>query len=95
MASHLFKLSLALALVMAVQSYIRVCYYTNWAQYRNGAGKYSLSTHYEKGLCTHLIFSFGKVVSSDSGYTITSYEWNDKTVLYQQVSEYFISKRKR
>lgn len=88
MASHLFRLSLVLILAVTVQSYVRVCYYTNWSQYRNGVGKYFLSNNYQKGLCTHLIFSFGKVVpsTSGSGYTINSYEWNDKSALYKQVS---------
>ena len=90
MAYRLFRLSLALALVMAVQSYIRVCYYTNWSQYRSGVGKYSLSNHYQKGLCTHLIFSFGKVVNSNSGFTVDEYEWNDKSALYGQVSSRFL-----
>ena len=88
MANQLFKLSLALAFVIAVQSYVRVCYYTNWSQYRNGIGKYSLSSHYEKGLCTHLIFSFAKVVNSNSGYTVDKYEWNDKSALYGQVKHF-------
>ena len=89
MANQLFKLSLAFALVIAVQSYVRVCYYTNWSQYRNGIGKYSLTSHYEKGLCTHLIFSFAKVVNSNSGYTVDQYEWNDKSALYGQVKKFF------
>ena len=90
MANQLFKLSLAFALVIAVQSYVRVCYYTNWSQYRNGVGKYSLTRHYEKGLCTHLIFSFAKVVNSNSGYTVDQYEWNDKSALYGQVKKVFL-----
>lgn len=88
MAAHLFKLSLALILAATVQSYVRVCYYTNWSQYRNAPGKYFLNQHYEKGLCTHLIYSFGKVVNSASGHTIAKYEWNDE-VLYKQVSDFY------
>ena len=90
MENQLFKLSLALALVITVQSYVRICYYTNWSQYRNGIGKYSLTRHYEKGLCTHLIFSFAKVVNSNSGYTIDQYEWNDKSDLYERVRFFFL-----
>ena len=89
MANQLFRLSLALALVITVQSYVRVCYYTNWSQYRNGVGKYSLTKDYQKGLCTHLIFSFAKVVNSNSEYTIDQYEWNDKSALYAQVKIFF------
>ena len=83
--STILKLSLLLAFVMATQAYVRVCYYTNWSQYRNGLGKYWLNQHYQKGLCTHLMFSFGKVVKSGNEYTIDQYEWNDKSVLYKQV----------
>jgi len=81
----LLKLTIALTLVLAVQSYVRVCYFTNWAQYRKGVGKFDLLRDYQTGLCTHLIFSFGKVVSDDNGgYRITKYEWNDEA-LYSQV----------
>ena len=54
------QISLLTAFIVATKSYVRVCYYTNWSQYRNGIGKYNLLQHYEDGLCTHLIFSFGK-----------------------------------
>lgn len=76
-------------LAVAVQSYVRVCYYTNWSQYRNGKGKYFLENNYQKGLCTHLIFSFGKVIQSGNEYIIEQYEWNDKDVLYKQVSDFW------
>ena len=72
---------------MAVESYVRVCYFTNWAQYRHGVGNYKMTRDYQTGLCTHLIFSFGKVIHDNKGgYTIGTYEWNDDA-LYKEVSE--------
>jgi len=82
--AQLLKLAIALMLVATVQSYVRVCYFTNWAQYRNGVGKYDLSRDYQTGLCTHLVFSFGKIVGDQRGAHLEIFEWNDETT-YRQV----------
>ena len=82
--AHLLKLTIALALVIGVQSYLRVCYFTNWAQYRNSVGKYDLSRDYQTGLCTHLIFSFGKIVPDSRGAHLETFEWNDEAT-YKKV----------
>ena len=53
-------------------TYKRVCYYTNWSQYRHGEGKF-LPSDIDPTLCTHLIFAFGKLV----GNTVQKLEGND------------------
>ncbi|XP_028260746.1 acidic mammalian chitinase-like [Parambassis ranga] len=70
-----------LALLLHVQlgsSYILSCYFTNWAQYRPGAGKY-LPTNIDPCLCDHLIYAFADMKNN----MITTYEWNDEK-LYTQ-----------
>ncbi|XP_062300577.1 LOW QUALITY PROTEIN: acidic mammalian chitinase-like [Scomber scombrus] len=70
-----------LALLLHVQlgsSYILSCYFTNWAQYRPGAGKY-LPTNIDPCLCDHLIYAFASMDNN----MIKTYEWNDEK-LYGQ-----------
>ena len=58
--------------------YIRACYVTSWSRYRRGMGYFDISKHYENGLCTHLIYSFGKVVvGNNGGYEIQPFEADD------------------
>ncbi|KAH3863080.1 chitotriosidase-1-like isoform X2 [Dreissena polymorpha] len=73
---------LALA-VLATAAYAqdarkRVCYYSNWSQYRPGIGKYTPG-NIDAFLCTHLIYSFAKLDNNK----IAMYEWNDDQ-LYTQ-----------
>lgn len=45
------------ALVNADSEYKVVCYFTNWAWYRQGVGKY-LPADIDPDLCTHIIYGF-------------------------------------
>ncbi|XP_041371550.1 proteoglycan 4-like [Gigantopelta aegis] len=53
--------------------YKRVCYYTNWSQYRKQPARF-FPFNIDPFLCTHLIFAFAKV---DYNGHLAPYEWND------------------
>ncbi|KAF4093679.1 hypothetical protein AMELA_G00004690 [Ameiurus melas] len=64
-----------LALLLHVQlgsSYILSCYFTNWGQYRPGAGKY-FPTNVDPCLCDHLIYAFAGMNNNE----LATYEWDD------------------
>lgn len=52
----------------------RVCYFTNWAQYRTKPFWF-FPEDTNADLCTHIIYAFGKVENND----IKAYEWNDES----------------
>ncbi|KAI0214239.1 Chitotriosidase-1 [Lamellibrachia satsuma] len=60
---------------VAGHTYKRVCYYTNWSQYRNGNGKF-FPEDIDPSLCSHIVFSF----ASMSRNKLKTYEWNDETM---------------
>ena len=60
-----------MALSASCDAYYRVCYYTNWAQYRPQGAK---PEDFDLFLCTHIIYSFAKI---DTSNKIAMYEWND------------------
>ncbi|KFQ57256.1 Acidic mammalian chitinase, partial [Nestor notabilis] len=69
-----------LALLLNAQAgtaYVLSCYFTNWAQYRPGLGRF-LPDNIDPFLCDHLIYAFAGMSNNE----ITTSEWNDNT-LYQ------------
>jgi len=58
-------------------SYKRVCYYTNWAQYRQSGAKF-FPEQIDPFLCTHIIYSFAKIGISGK---LDTYEWNDNVMI--------------
>ncbi|KAK7501474.1 hypothetical protein BaRGS_00007278 [Batillaria attramentaria] len=57
--------------------YRRVCYYTNWSQYRPSSGKF-VPENVDPTLCTHLIYTFAKLV----GNQLKAFEWNDESTAW-------------
>jgi chitinase len=62
------------------ERYKRVCYVSNWAQYRPGDGKFT-PKDINAALCTHIIYAFAVLTS---GNNLVAYEWNDD-VLYAEL----------
>lgn len=52
-----------------------VCYYTNWAQYRQEPAKF-MPENIHPQLCTHIHYAFAKLNSSSQ---LAPYEWNDES----------------
>lgn len=72
-------LAVSLLLLLAVggvssAGYRRVCYHTNWSQYRPSPGKY-FPENIDPTLCTHICYAFAKL----NGNHLTAFEWNDES----------------
>lgn len=60
---------------VADDEYKVVCYFTNWAWYRQNGGKY-LPEDIDPDLCTHILYGFA--VLDGSSYTIKTHDsWAD------------------
>nr|AFO53261.1 chitinase-3 [Sinohyriopsis cumingii] len=68
-----------LYLQVRVHAYNRVCYYTNWAQYRPGQGKF-VPEDIDPNLCSHIIYAFAKL----NGNQLQAFEWNDETTTWMK-----------
>nr|WNT43924.1 chitinase 2 [Monochamus alternatus] len=64
-----------------------VCYFTNWAWYRKGSGKY-LPEDIDENLCTHIVYGFA--VLDYSNYIIKAHDsWADfDNQFYKRVTAY-------
>ena len=69
-----YVLFLLVAFASYISAYVRVCYHTNWSQYRPGAGKF-WPENIDPHLCTHLMYSFAKINRNND--KLAMYEWND------------------
>ena len=67
----------------SARQYARVCYYTNWSQYRTQPMSYKIKD-VDPSLCTHIIFAFAQINGAD--HTLRKIEWNDGEA-YAQLSE--------
>lgn len=53
----------------------RLCYYTNWAQYRPAPGTF-FPENLDVSLCTHIMYAFAIIDNVTN--TIKAFEWNDE-----------------
>ncbi|XP_069124716.1 probable chitinase 10 isoform X2 [Argopecten irradians] len=65
---------LVIALAVVTNAYRRICYHSNWSQYRNSQGKF-FPENINSTLCTHIIYAFATL----NGNHLKAFEWNDES----------------
>lgn len=78
---HLLTFAAFCATAAHASDYVRTCYYSNWAQYRPGQGKFEMS-HIDPFLCTHMIYSFVEIGSNNE---LKLREWNGATLIRESM----------
>ena len=71
-------LFLVLIFGAAYSDKVSVCFYTNWAQYRQGIAKF-LPSDIDVELCSHIYYAFAKI--NMQTLQIENYEWNDDVMI--------------
>lgn len=64
--------------IVLTDAKIKVCFYTNWAQYRYGAAKF-LPENIDPTLCTHINYAFAQI--DVTSHKVLPYEWNDDAMI--------------
>ncbi|CAB3987224.1 chitinase-3 1 isoform X1 [Paramuricea clavata] len=75
--SYLYLFLFLCVSLASAGEYVRVCYYTNWSQYRPGLMKY-FPENMDPSLCTHVIYAFAEI---RKGHTLKLREWNDNKMI--------------
>ena len=61
--------------------YKKVCYFTNWSQYRSGPARFE-PEHIDPFLCTHIVYAFAYI--NNQTLSLTEIEPNDEG-LYERM----------
>lgn len=67
--------------MVSLGSMLFVCYFTNWAQYRNGIGRFQ-PDQIDSKLCTHINYAFAELKNG----LLKPYEWNDEVIFKRVIN---------
>ena len=81
--SYIYIVLFACLSLTSAKDYVRICYYTNWSQYRPSPMSYT-TADIDPSLCSHVIFAFAEINGEDN--TLQTYEWNDED-MYRQLAD--------